>query len=142
MTAIQQDVTCYACHPGIRTRCLRDVHYARGMTCTDCHGSMLTVGNPARKPWVEEPRCDSCHQRAGFEFEQPATLFRNSRGHHGVHCGACHGAPHAIAPTVTASDAMGPMNQQGQPGVISNCSVCHSTPPGDPFDHAFSTSDD
>jgi len=126
---------CYACHPGFETQCQRDVHYAKGLTCIICHGSMAEVGAPTRSPWVEEPRCDSCHTRAGFEFEQPNTLYRNSLGHRGISCEACHGSPHAIGPAVTARDNVQAISQQGYAGTINNCLVCHRTQPGDPFPH-------
>jgi hypothetical protein len=131
-------VKCYACHPGVRTQCLRDVHFARGMTCTSCHESMQALASPTRQPWVDEPRCGGCHQRTGFDFEQPNTLFRNSKGHSGVHCEACHGSPHAIVPTVTAEDNIQALTLQGHTGTISKCTVCHSSQPGDAFFHRVS----
>ncbi len=129
------DVSCYACHPGVRTQCLRDVHFAAGMNCMDCHGEMSDVGDPARSPWADEPRCDDCHTRAGYQFEQPGTLFRNSKGHRGIHCAACHGSPHAITPTVTPEDNIQAVLVQGHAGTIDTCSVCHNEVPDDPFPH-------
>jgi hypothetical protein len=135
MGQIDLENSCYACHPGIRTQCQRDVHFARGVNCIDCHGDMAEVGDPARRPWVDEPRCADCHTRQGFEFEQPGKLFRESVGHGGVHCYACHGSPHAITPTVTDADNIQAIVLQGHSGTISNCTVCHSRPEGDPFFH-------
>lgn len=132
---VRLDNYCYACHPGIRTQCQRDVHLANGIQCVDCHGGMLAVGDPNRTPWVDEPRCDDCHNKAGFEFEQPGTLYRNSRGHGGVHCYACHGSPHAITPTTTLVDNLQALVLQGHTGTINDCTVCHSQPEGDPFFH-------
>jgi hypothetical protein len=127
MGGIQLNEVCYACHPGVRTQCQRDVHFGAEITCTDCHGDMLAVGNPSRNPWIDEPRCGSCHVRAGFEFEQPNTLYRNSFGHKNVRCTSCHGSPHAITPTVTATDNVQAILLQGHAGVIDDCTVCHST---------------
>lgn len=138
MDQIDLDNSCYACHPGLRTQCQRDVHYANGIYCTDCHGSMADVGNQSRTPWVDEPRCGECHSRAGFEFEQPNTLYRDSKGHSGVHCYACHGSPHAITPTVTEPDNLQAINLQGHAGIISECSVCHGQNPDDSFFHRVS----
>jgi len=132
---------CYACHPGVRTQCLRDVHATAGMTCTDCHGSMTAVGNPARQPWTDEPRCGTCHPLtpiSGFELEQPGTLYRNSRGHHGIYCAACHGSPHAITPTSTPQDNVQAIAVQGHAGTIDTCTVCHSSRPDDSFPHSLS----
>ncbi|MEJ2591276.1 MAG: PKD domain-containing protein [Candidatus Thiodiazotropha sp.] len=78
--------TCYQCHPGRRTDCLRGAMANGGMVCQDCHGDMAQVGNdfsrnvsPAnpgafelggdfytnaatpRVPWANEPSCGSCH---------------------------------------------------------------------------------
>ncbi len=127
--------SCYACHPGFETNCQRDVHFERGVGCTDCHGGMAEVGNPARRPWEDEPRCGSCHQRQEFTFEEPGKLYRDSRGHHEVMCATCHGSPHAITPTVTAADNVQALMLQGHVGTIDKCSVCHVTTPRDKFEH-------
>ena len=126
---------CYACHPGIRTQCQRDVHFAKNIQCIDCHGGMWAVGDPKRQPWIDEPRCGDCHNRPGFEFEQPGKLFKNSIGHKGIHCSSCHGSPHAITPTITAVDNEQAIALQGHAGVIDTCIVCHTQQPTDPFFH-------
>ncbi len=128
-------VDCYACHPGIRTQCQRDVHYSNGHNCNFCHGSMADVADPARRPWIDEPHCSNCHTKAGFEFEEPGKLYKESKGHRGIHCGACHGSPHAITPTVMDVDNLQANAVQGHPGKINNCTTCHQTTPGDPFPH-------
>lgn len=78
--------TCYQCHPGRRTDCLRGAMANGGMLCQDCHGDMTQVGNDftrevnpdnpgafelggdfytnaaqPRVPWANEPGCGSCH---------------------------------------------------------------------------------
>lgn len=70
--------TCYRCHPGRETKCLRGVMFNAGLVCQDCHGGMLQVSSdfsasfprvpfPAganlnrRIPWGSEPGCQSCH---------------------------------------------------------------------------------
>ena len=131
--------SCYACHPGQRTQCLRDVHFSKGLDCNSCHTSMAAVGSPTRRPWVDEPRCDSCHNKAGYEFEQPDTLYRDSKGHGNVHCAACHGSPHAITPTVQAADNVQAITLQDYPGTINKCTVCHKQQPHDPFPHRRDT---
>ena len=80
------EATCYQCHPGRRTDCLRGAMATGGMVCQDCHGDMQQVGddfsrkvsptNPGafefvgnfytdpaqpRVPWANEPTCGSCH---------------------------------------------------------------------------------
>lgn len=127
--------SCYACHPGFRAQCQRDVHLSQGLNCISCHGDMQAVGNPARRPWVDEPRCTDCHRRTGFEFEETGKLYKESRGHEGVTCAACHGSPHAITPTVTAADNLQAINWQGHPGKIDTCTVCHRQRPNESFPH-------
>ena len=127
---------CYACHPGIRTQCQRDVHFTKGVQCQQCHGDMTAMGDPSRAPWADEPRCGDCHTRPGFEFEQPGMLFKDSVGHGGVLCSSCHGSPHAITPTLTDVDNLAAIQKQGHAGVIDTCTVCHTQQPSDSFFHS------
>jgi hypothetical protein len=78
--------SCYQCHPGKDTKCLRGAMFNGGMLCSDCHGNMKQVGNDFSKnvspsnpgafilakdfytnpntprvPWANEPGCGSCH---------------------------------------------------------------------------------
>jgi len=60
--------SCYACHPGAATECLRgamgDAKNADGtakMQCQSCHGTMNHVGSSNREGWLEEPNCQACH---------------------------------------------------------------------------------
>lgn len=118
---------CYNCHPGPKTRCLRDVMSQRGMTCLNCHGDMQQVSqNPT--PWLKEPRCDNgaCHGSLA-QMDQP--LYRNSKAHGGVYCAGCHDSPHAIAPSTQPRDAIKFVQLQGHPGTLDICTVCHATAP-------------
>lgn len=116
-----------------------DIHFAKGIYCTQCHGDMAQVGNPAKSPWVSEPTCGSCHKqrKPSFEFEQVGRLFKDSRCHGGVHCSACHGSPHAIGPAVTAADNAQAIEHQGFAGTITKCTVCHASQPKERFEHKF-----
>ncbi len=60
--------SCYACHPGSQTACLRgamgDAKNADGtskMQCQSCHGNMSHVGSATREGWLSMPNCQSCH---------------------------------------------------------------------------------
>ncbi len=130
-------VSCYACHPGMETQCLRDVHYQAGMSCDNCHVSMEAVASPDRRPWTDMPRCDSCHHRPGSQYEQAGVLYRNSRSHGNVQCEACHGSPHAITPTIVAADNIQAIQLQGYAGAIADCRVCHGVRPRAAFRHAI-----
>jgi hypothetical protein len=125
--------TCYKCHPGPNTQCLRDTMRTGGnMICQNCHGTMDALANSivnGRRPWLDEPRCGNitCH---GNNFsEEPGKLYRMSKGHGGLFCSACHGSPHAIQPSREANDNLQNIRLQGHRGVLKDCLVCHSSPP-------------
>ena len=100
---------------------------------------MTAVANPFRRPWVDEPTCASCHKKRKphFQFEEPGKLFKESRGHGGIHCSACHGPQHATGPATTAADNVQAIQHQGHAGTISKCTVCHSKQPDEPFFHSI-----
>ena len=135
----EEDVTtCYNCHPGTSTQCLRGVHWLNGLDCTSCHGTIYQMAqglDDGREPWLEEPSCQECHDP---EYStEPNTLFRNSRGHGGVYCEACHGSPHAIFPSREARDNLQSIRLQGSAGVIRDCFVCHQSYPTGPGPHGY-----
>jgi hypothetical protein len=67
---------CYTCHPGRNTNCLRGA-MTETVNCQNCHGDMKAVGGMTalaaggsidgtndgkpRRPWMDLPRCQSCH---------------------------------------------------------------------------------
>jgi hypothetical protein len=60
--------SCYLCHPGSVTQCLRgpmgnalDASGKPAMNCQSCHGNMQAVGSSARVGWLNQPTCQSCH---------------------------------------------------------------------------------
>jgi hypothetical protein len=133
---------CYNCHPGKHTKCLRDVMYSKGYKCQDCHGSVSQVGSTVaggRRPWLDEPRCGSCH--ASQFAEETGKLYRQSRGHGGLYCSACHGSPHAIQPTVVDRDNVQNIALQGFSGPLRDCTVCHGVNPTAPGPHGRLASD-
>ena len=91
--AVKQEVldkTCYQCHPGRLTKCLRGAMGAAGVVCQDCHGDMEQVGTDfslrvdsqhpgdfvldgsLRVPWASEPACQSCHTGDALTPNHPA----------------------------------------------------------------------
>jgi hypothetical protein len=127
---------------------------AAGIGCVACHGTMSAVARDTRTPWADEPRCQSCHTgdvlsnfdgqlirrqayadgedtatpitAANLRFaEQPGTLYRNSLGHGGMACEACHGSTHAEWPSRERNDNLAARSLQRHPGVIVECEVCH-----------------
>lgn len=120
-------ISCYSCHPGPTTLCLRDVMSQQyDMTCEDCHGGMQQVASKTRTPWFDEPRCETCH--AGYA-ENPGTLYRQSVGHGGLYCEACHNSTHAILPSREPADNLQSIMLQGYAGSIGKCTVCHLSEP-------------
>jgi hypothetical protein len=151
--------TCYYCHPGQVTKCLRGVMSSAGIFCQDCHGGMLAVGGvySSRTPWVNEPKCQSCHTGDAidhlgnkFQFhiaydpadpaatprvatnkrfaEEDGKLYRDSIGHGGMACEACHGSTHAEWPVAkpSANDNVAATQLQGHTGPIIECKTCHA----------------
>ncbi len=60
--------SCYQCHPGSDTRCLRGAmgsavaaDGSAAMQCQSCHGTMSQVGASTRTGWFDEPNCQQCH---------------------------------------------------------------------------------
>ncbi|MGB5718859.1 MAG: hypothetical protein WBN81_17420, partial [Gammaproteobacteria bacterium] len=82
--------SCYQCHPGSDTQCLRGAMFSGGVVCQDCHGNMVEVGNDfsmrvshtnpgdfildgsLRVPWASEPACQSCHTGDAMNPRHPA----------------------------------------------------------------------
>lgn len=60
--------SCYQCHPGSQTKCLRGVmgtaklaDGSMAMQCQSCHGTMSNVGSTTRTGWLDQPNCQACH---------------------------------------------------------------------------------
>ena len=65
---VQNRSSCYQCHPGSETRCLRGAmgsavaaDGSAAMQCQSCHGNMSQVGASTRTGWLDEPNCQQCH---------------------------------------------------------------------------------
>lgn len=124
---------CYKCHPGPNTQCLRDVMSTQhNFVCRDCHGTVKQVGesiSSGRVPWFQEPSCGASQCHGATYAEEPGKLYRESRGHGGLFCSACHGEPHAIVPSRVARDNVQNIALQGHAGTLKTCSVCHGITP-------------
>ena len=151
--------SCYSCHPGAATECLRgamgsakDANGDQTMQCQSCHGTMNDVGNPTRTGWLDQPNCQVCHQ-SGSRYESalvngslravldntfatnpntPTTgtsLYRYSTGHGDLQCSSCHGSTHAIFPTSHAADNVYSEQIQGHSGTVAECTSCHTSVP-------------
>jgi len=85
--------TCYSCHPGKRTQCMRGAMANGGLVCQDCHGQMAQVGDDFSRnvqPELSEDETKgpgNFHLAADF-YDNPATPrvpWANEPG-----CGSCH----------------------------------------------------
>lgn len=157
--------SCYLCHPGSKTKCLRGVmgnakkaDGSNAIDCQSCHGNMSRVGKTGREGWLDEPGCQSCHDKdtsgnfvrytsafdnAGLlratldtrfagNADTPApgtSLYRFSKGHGNLQCEACHGSTHAEYPSSHANDNVQSLELQGHIGTIVECTVCHASVP-------------
>jgi hypothetical protein len=131
---------CYQCHPGPNTQCHRDIMHTMGMVCQDCHGSVTEVGesiSDGREPWLEEPQCGNAACHGSNYAEEPDKLFRQSRGHGGLFCSACHGSPHALYTSENSRDNAQIVALQGFAGILRECSVCHGVNPAFPGPHGY-----
>jgi len=122
---------CYDCHPGPVTQCTRTAIGGMGYSgdtpsCPSCHGDLKQMGESiaqGRKPWFQEPTCEQCH---GKNYSTGQDLYRNSKGHGGVYCSACHNSPHAWWPSKLWSDNLQPLKLQKNSFAIGDCGVCHT----------------
>ncbi len=126
---------CYDCHPGPTTQCSRSTaHSAADGNCQNCHGSLDAVGNSVlsgtRVPWVDEPKCATCHPGVA-EVDTGSALYRNATGHGGLSCPACHGSPHAMIPSKQASDNVLASQYQTSVKSLGSCGACHGNSKGE-----------
>ncbi|HEX9020954.1 MAG TPA: cytochrome c3 family protein [Nitrospirota bacterium] len=124
------DATCYSCHPGQLTQCLRTGIGGMGYlgsvpSCQtgSCHGGIAGVANPSREPWRSEPTCGQCH---GINYSTGSDLYRHAKGHGGLYCAACHNSPHAWWPSKQWADNAQPMKLQHNAQPTGDCGVCHT----------------
>jgi hypothetical protein len=142
---------CYDCHPGAATACSRSLaHAATDGNCMSCHGDLATVASSitelSRVPWANEPKCGDCHKSTGAatltavnasttssisQVDTGSALYRNSLGHGGLACSACHSSPHAMVPSREAQDNYQAIAYQGAAVSIGSCAACHGSSKGE-----------
>ena len=98
------DQTCYQCHPGKQTKCLRGAMGAGGVVCQDCQRG-----------------CRQAHRRAGLPLRRKPESCRTCHGLHG------EGTPLArVAATRTLrADDDGIKTITLQRGTPARCDACH-----------------
>ena len=150
---VDNRASCYNCHPGSVTQCLRGAMSGPSYQCQSCHGNMSNVGKPTRQGWLSLPTCQSCHysgqrllnaldangnpltwsdQTFATTANVPSvgsSLYRFSTGHGGMKCSACHGSTHAEFPSTQPNDNVQSIATQGHAGTVNECSACHNPVP-------------
>lgn len=128
LDSISNRSSCYECHPGSVTRCLRGAMGSAvaadgtlSMQCQDCHGSMSKVANPARVGWLDQPSCQECHS---------GTAVQNSGSIRFTSVFDTNGNPHVPANLTYATNANVPAAgfdlyrfSTGHGGL--KCEACH-----------------
>lgn len=104
---------CQACHTGTAVSNRGQIRFT---SVFDASGQ---VRQPADTRFATNPNTPS----AGF------SLFKLSSGHGGLQCEACHGSTHAEFPSSHINDNVQSNNLQGHPGVLAECSACHTQAP-------------
>lgn len=68
LDAAANRASCYRCHPGSETKCLRGAMGASiaadgtmAVNCQQCHGGLSLVAVTNREGWLQEPTCQACH---------------------------------------------------------------------------------
>ena len=162
---------CHPTDPKGATRALRDPHAGAGLDCTNCHGALedhalsllvreeqqgvaaakglmelitqRDVAPGPRSPWVNEPKCVTCHtnyqapdnmQAFGTWTSDAKDLFKAKRDDlDALTCAACHGAAHAVYPAQNPygkdRDNIQPLQYQKLAKTIGgakNCKACHT----------------
>jgi len=139
--------TCYTCHPGSATRCLRGAMgkaiAADGtmeMQCQSCHGSMSAVAAANRTGWIDEPNCQSCHTGTATQ-NNGQIRYTSSFSSPGVMRVAAN-TTFATTPNAPAPGASLYRFSQGHGGLY--CEACHGSthaefPSSHPNDNITST---
>jgi len=151
--------SCYACHPGSKTACLRgamgDAKNSDGsnqMQCQSCHGHMGNVGESSREGWLDEPNCQACHhdgkretlavlsngtlravldQRFATNANTPKSGMSLYRYSKGHGKLQCEACHGSTHAIYPAHNADNLLSNsiQGHSGTIAECSACHSNVP-------------
>ena len=144
--------TCYQCHPGKNTQCLRGAMFAGGVVCQDCHGSMTDVGNDfsgklasggqldlnKRVPWANEPKCQSCHTGDARQKNHPSGAIVSSDGIRLLQAYVAQPGDTSITPILSAGSRFAENqglyrlsgnedgSDKGHKGIM--CEGCHGSP--------------
>jgi hypothetical protein len=122
--------TCYFCHPGRLTKCLRGAMAKAGLICQDCHGGMLSVAGKyplktsgrSRRPWIDLPKCQSCHTGDALNHLGNNIILRLAYNP------ADKAATPRIAPNKRFAENIGKLYNDSMIHGGVACSSCHGSP--------------
>jgi cytochrome b subunit of formate dehydrogenase len=108
----------------------RDVHWQKGVGCSDCHGGDHASLNYAEAHAGMAPldrlreRCAACHKDQHLSLVKGVHAKAGERDEHGrrapLDCGKCHGEnPHEMLPVRDSNSPMYVMKQ------VASCGSCH-----------------
>ncbi len=132
------EMQCQSCHGNMSTvGAATRTGWFMEPTCQNCHSGTATHNNgQIRYTSAFSDNKGTLRVAVDQTFattpNTPApglSLYRFSVGHGGLQCSACHGSTHAEFPSSTRNDNIRNQQMQGHAGVLSECSVCHSTVP-------------
>ncbi len=122
--------TCYSCHPGPTTRCLRGAMGnllttagTNAIECQSCHGNMTALASTARTGWFNEPNCQSCH--TGLASATNTTLAYTSAFSSGTTLRTPADATFATTPNTPATGQSLFRLSSGHGGL--QCEACHGS---------------
>lgn len=102
---------CQSCHTGHAMKNAGELRYTSAF---DTAGKVRAAADPL---FATNPNKPS----AGL------SLYRESTGHGGLACAACHGSQHAEYPSRSGNDNVQAIQVQGHTGSIGDCSACHAS---------------
>jgi hypothetical protein len=108
---------CQSCHTGTATANSGQLRYT----------SLFTAPGQVRQP------VDLTFATQTNSLSTAFPLFRSARGHGGLFCAACHGAPHSELDSVQPGENVQSQAIQGHLGMLIDCGACHPTTPSDPW---------
>jgi hypothetical protein len=122
--------TCYRCHPGPATECLRGAMGtlktstgANAVECQSCHGPMSSMAAATRKGWLDMPNCQSCH--TGTATKNSGQIVYTSVFSSGTTVRAAADQTFATNPNTPMSGVSLYRYSQGHGGL--QCEACHGS---------------
>ncbi|MEO8083928.1 MAG: Ig-like domain-containing protein [Ardenticatenales bacterium] len=101
---------CQSCHTGTAVKNSGDLRFTSAF---DASGKVRAAADPLFATNPDKPS-------AGL------SLYKESTGHGGLACAACHGSQHAEYPSRGGNDNVQAMQVQGHTGSIGDCGSCHA----------------